>query len=212
MAEEKKHKKDPEDWKIKRHRNGDEHINNCATGYRKKGFAQIHHIVSVTCMQDATIEKTVPKNQMAFIRNCLAETEWNINEEPNNVGMPKTIAYFLRPRDRWDDWPCHQVDHNPQYTDAVSGYLYKKIWSKLIRDRKKCVFDPEKLAGKLNTASTNYRTFLSTRGQGTRHCWNNRFELEKWYVPFSMDPGEPRARKPPPEVPTVLKNLFQLVG
>jgi hypothetical protein len=228
MGDQKKHRKDPEDWNMKRQRDGDKHIKNCGTGYRFKGQSQIHHIVCVTCMQDATIVKKAKKKNMEFIRSCLKETTWNINDEPNTIGLPLTPVYYQRPNDMsWDNLPCHQVDHNPQYRDAVSNYLYEVIWSTLIRDRKKCVFDPQALAEQLDNASKEYRRFLNKRGKqmdGTRRCWNNRpdltdakgkprgEQLKRWYVPFSMDPGTPRARKAPPEdEPPSLKKLFKLL-
>ncbi|MCC6418738.1 MAG: hypothetical protein IT429_10925 [Gemmataceae bacterium] len=209
----KKHKRDPEDWKIKRQRKGNVHITNCATGYRVPLMSQIHHVVCVTCMQDGTIGKNVPTDQMEFIRKCLAMTEWDINAEPNDLGLPLKPAYYLRPNDGWDGLPCHQVDH-PQYTEDVSKYLNDNIWQPLIEARDWCSFDAATVIDELNGASDHYRAFLNERGQqrnGTRACWRNRFNYEKWYIPFSMDPGTPRARKAPPDVISAFKGLFSLV-
>jgi hypothetical protein len=216
----KTHKKDPATWKIKRHRKGMEHADNCSTGYRRWFYSQIHHIVPVTCMQDGSIEGTLEtKEQLSFIRKCLAITPWDINKGPNNVGLPIKRAYYLLKTEpakkAWDKLPCHMVDHNI-YIKEVSTKLFETIWSPLIDDRDECNIEPKSVLTQLRTASRNWRTFLRGRGsshQGTKHCWEERLNIpDTWYIPFSMAPGTPPKRQAPPDVPDKMwKAIKQLV-
>src|SRR5579871_6021082 len=98
---------------IKRNRNGREHINSCDKGYFQASskFTQIHHIVCVSSMSDATISKLVAdRGKMEFIRECLKLTNWNINDDLNTVGLPLKRAFVKKPPAEWNGWPCHQVD------------------------------------------------------------------------------------------------------
>lgn len=203
----KKHKKDPKRWKIKRNRNGREHIDNCSTGYYKTTelFMQVHHIICISCVSDSTIYDQLEENNthFKFIKNCLAETDWNINDGHNCIGLPLKRAYVdKRAPPDWDKLPCHQVDHNPYYTVKVSEDLKKKVWEPCIEEAEECKFEFKDLKKQLKKRSTAWRNFLVNRGKeekGTRYCWENRLKIQNlWYIPFSMHPGTPIPRKPPP--------------
>ena len=221
------HKRSSRKSEIKRNRNGREHINNCGEGYlASHKFTQIHHIVCVSSMSNATIASLVKdKGKMEFIRECLKLTSWNINEEPNLVGLPLKRAFVKKPAAEWDGWPCHQVDHNPAYTRGVSERLNAKVWQKVLENRKKCKdcnkecnINAESVAAKLIKESEYWMEFLTERGtdpKSTAFCWKNRLSMkDTWYIPFSMDPGDPPAREPPPELEdarTSLKNYLKEV-
>lgn len=189
----KNHKKDPDDWLIKRNRNGREHIDACKKGYYKttKKFMQVHHVLPVTNLSDGTISATMNDDEKyILIRTCLSVTEWNINAEPNCVGLPLRPAFPDRRAPKtWDGWPCHQVDH-PRYTTEVNTDLKKSVWNPISKAAKNCLFDPEELKRMLGEREETWLLELQDRGgreEGTKHCWDNREKLSTtWYIPFSM--------------------------
>ena len=79
------------------------------------------------------------------------------------------------------------------------------------------------IAGMLKMGSNRFRGLLISRGAmwgGTRHCWQNRMELEDvWYIPFSMNlMGVPLKRRPPPdfegladELQDFLNSTFEII-
>jgi hypothetical protein len=196
----KKHKKDPDSWAIKRNRNGDEHINGCTTGYRTSSvFTQIHHIVCVSSMSDGTISDYVDSDQLELIRKCLAKTNWNINAGPNTVGLPLKRAFVdkLAPQN-WGGWPCHQVDHNPHYTKGVSKRLNDQVWQNCLENAQNCDDGVKIIETQLTNESKYWLGRLS--GRATVAAWNTRHQHpDTWYIPFSMHPGIPTPRKPPPD-------------
>jgi hypothetical protein len=216
----KKHKPDPLEGVLIRQRKGNTHItNNGSKGYTKT-HSQIHHIVCITCMQDAKIADTVTnKKDLEFIRKCLKITKWDINEKPNTIGLPLTPAYYRDWSKGWDGFPCHQVDHDLYYAD-VSGILYSNVWEPLLIEREECNIDEKACATELNNVSSFFEGELKTRGKGTLHCWENRDKpaLENsWYIPFSMAIlSTPRKRKPPPDLSEAIKKkmkqLFQAIA
>jgi hypothetical protein len=214
---------------IKRSRNGREHIVNCDKGYFKASheFTEIHHMVCVSSMSDATIRKLVADSgKMEFIRECLKLTDWNINAEPNTVGLPKKPAFVKRNSSDWNGWPCHQVDHNPLYTKAVSSRLNKQVWQEVLKNRtkckdckKECNINASSVQTQLEGESDFWHDFLDTRGEeegGTAFCWKHRKSIpDVWYIPFSMDPSDaPPKRDPPPEwdgLSSTLKNYLSKI-
>lgn len=207
----KNHKKPLGKKQIKKSRNGKEHINNCSTGYPATGgfYRNVHHIVCVACVSDATISKKLQDDDSTqFIKDCLHITKWNINAKENCISLPLKRAYaYKKAPSGWDGFPCHQVDHNPHYTGAVSEDLKKKIWNPSIKKGEKCEFDPKSLQSLLEKRSDWWRTFLESRGQGgdsngvgTADSWKNRKKNpDTWYIPFSMHPDKPTRRKAPPD-------------
>lgn len=206
----KKHKKDPQSWKIKRRRNGNVHIRNCSSGYvsASKSFRQVHHVLPVTCLGDGSISAAVSDDpvKLKVIRNCLKETVWDINAAPNCISLPLKPAYHhKRAPPGWGGLPCHQVDH-PPYTKEVADDLKKKVWDPIARQAVKCADFKTSIAAALNAASDYWRGQLKGRGWrpigpagGTEHCWEHRAEAEMenlWYLPFSMA-ADPTKRSPP---------------
>src|SRR5262249_39064285 len=128
----KAHKKAAPKSLIKRNRNGREHINNCSTGYCSAShrFTQIHHIVCISSMADGTIAKKVKdRDKRKVIRECLKLTNWNINDGHNCIGLPLKRAFVdQRAPQGWGGLPCHQVEHNPAYTEGVSLRLHEQVW------------------------------------------------------------------------------------
>jgi hypothetical protein len=192
------HKKDPADWKIKRNRNGREHIENCSSGYAELyPLMQVHHILPVEVLADATIEDKLTSDEAVFVKKCLMMTDWNINASPNVVGMPVKRVYWevTAQVGEWADWPCHLVDHNPYYNDEVIKDL-SKMWRNMHGNAEECKIDGETIKGALEAKSKKWLRFLGSRAKragGVAHCWKNKETLADWYYPFSMaDPPQPR--------------------
>jgi hypothetical protein len=210
------HKRSSRKSLLRRNRNGREHINNCVEGYSNASgyFTQIHHIVCISSMSNATIfDEIQDKGQTEFVRECLKLTNWNINDEPNTVGLPLKRAFVHKSAPSgWDGWPCHQVEH-PSYTDKVSTYLNDNVWQQVLRKRKKCTqcgtecnINATSVLTELNGESKFWMSFLRNRGngsdsgqKGTAYCWANRALIPKWYIPFSMNPDGATPRKAPPD-------------
>ena len=214
----KKHKKESKRSLIKRNRNGREHIENCSTGYcTTHQYCQIHHIVCISSMADGTImDKLKSKDKMKIVRECLKLTKWNINDGHNCIGLPLKRAYVhkLAPPN-WNGLPCHQVEHNPAYTDGVSNHLYEEVWDPLTDNAEECEFEATSLLSQLKDESKYWRSFLKRRGKvkgGTKVCWERRQKLQPvWYIPFSMNPGTPVAREPPPDLEDFSGTMKQFV-
>jgi hypothetical protein len=103
------------------------------------------------------------------------------------------------------DLPCHQVEHDDYNTEQVID-ICKNVWKPLARVRKNCAVDGTSIQGQLESSSVAWRQFLTARGKecgGAAHCWRNRNEPgfdSFWYIPFSMNPGNPRKTIPPPDL------------
>jgi hypothetical protein len=210
----KKHMEDPKDWKFKRNRNGDEHINNCSDGYcSPKGdeprSLEIHHILCVHACSDATFPERITDDEVKLIYACLAITDWNINASDNNIGLPTKWAYVRYPNGNgWDGLPCHQVDHD-LYLKDVQTYVRDEIWKEIRKNKKKKAceeFTGQNIAEYFNTGSDEWKTFLKARGNlygGTKACLEYCTSGEprpginddNWHIPFSMAPNEAEARK-----------------
>ncbi len=199
------HKQDPDEWLIKRNRDSDKHIDACASGYeygRKRPdwstYSNIHHIVCISCMADGTIEEYVTDAaRFQFIKNCLAETNWNINAGPNTIGLPKKQAYVDKlASPYWGGWACHQVDH-PSYLNKVSDRLNDDIWVTCQGVAQDCKIKGQAIATQLKNESDFWRGKLS--GRDTVNKWKTKKTDPDWYKPFSMDIDTPSPRKPPPD-------------
>src|ERR1700680_968773 len=173
------HTKSRKKSKIVRHKQGNKHIKACKAakkGYYQpsKDFTQIHHIVCLSSMTNATIDGLVKdKGKMEFIRECLKLTKWNINAAINTVGLPLKRAFVKKAAAaaEWNGWPCHQVEHNPQYTKAVSQRLYDIVWYEVLLNRtkckdcqKECNINAASVEEELNGESEYWLEFLEERG------------------------------------------------
>ena len=173
---------------------------------------QSHHILCITSMgnrQGKTPKATQELNDSLYI------TDWNINDDPNMIGMPQKANYQAaygkiektRPVSAqaalWvpatnsqgtlpANIPAHNVDHNTTggYTKEVIGYLKSNVWNKFNSqgaDHKK---DAAWLANELNEAAKEHqRLLLQVRGirkGGTVPAWQNRIKDKNWAQPFSM--------------------------
>ena len=228
MAKKKKkrkHKPDPPSWLIKRNRKHPEHITNCHIGYHRdtKSFRQVHHIVCISSVSDKTILKMLQdKDKGKYIGKCLKITKWDINDGDNVVGLPLKQAFVRRSGELWNRWPCHTVDHtcNDGYLHRVNVDLKEKVWDPAIEVGEECELNGEDLAEQLKKRSRVWLGFLIKRGRangGTKYCWENRIEIYSgelvppdglpWYYPFSMHPGTPSKRKPPPRWEDFSKNF-----
>jgi hypothetical protein len=204
MASKKTHLDPPTDSLIIRERRGEEHIDNCGSGYQEKSFCNIHHIVCVSALSDGTIAGFIKDaSERKTVHLCLMITEWDINGAHNTVGMPLKQVYVDKAAPSgWNKIPCHQVDHNPYYTDAVKKRLYDQVWEPVAAAARECEFEATDLVSQLEDESDHWRKFLEDRGKklgGTAYCWEHRGKMKKtWYLPFSMHPGKPTVRLPPP--------------
>lgn len=172
-------------------------------------YCQSHHILCISCLQDPNIN-----GELGFIHKCMDITTWNINATHNCIALPTKAAYVVDESNHaWDSLPCHQVDHNPYYTDEVSSYLNRNIWSKLKKQQNGCNVSPSDIKGALEAGSDKWRGWLKARGKqegGTRFCWEHRNDTgmeDRWYVPFSMFPGRPPKRKPYPDASKLPKSV-----
>jgi hypothetical protein len=200
----KKHKKDPKSWKIKRRRKGDEHIVNCSSGYNnaRSKYKQVHHIVCVSSVADGTIAEVLDDDDDKFqlVRNCLKITAWDINAGHNCVALPLKRAFVdKRAPKGWDGWPCHQFDH-PPYTDRVSNRLNVNVWQECLSAAEQCELEPKSVLSELKAESDFWLGHLTSRGAGSAEAWRTRAANPgTWYVPFSMHPDEPEPRTAPPD-------------
>jgi hypothetical protein len=221
------HPEDPTDWLMNRQRaHTDELRESCSTGYiflhneGAAGQCEFHHIIPIEIMQDSSL----PPEKVDFARKCMALTDWNINNSENLIGLPTKLPYEAADRHlnkglemlaavldvphnifgAIPDLPCHQREHD-KYNRKLNTDFRSKIWNKLIKKRRACKMDGEKLKGQLETASGEWREFLVKRGAGppsASTCWPNRNQKsfrKIWYKPFSMA-IKPAKAEPPPDL------------
>lgn len=211
---------------------------NCSTGYiltTSAGKAalqsEFHHIICIQSIQDEHIK---PKNKLDFFHNCMALTEWDINDGSNLISLPTKYVYinsewYFKPFQllvqihyttsgyasqlaqssafgTLPDLPCHKVEHET-FRLKIIDYLIENLWEPLEDEQEDCNIEGRSIQGELESTSLQWRMFLVERGRevkGTAYCWVNRNnpELEnKWYIPFSMNPGTPAKCLPPPAPP-----------
>ena len=54
------------------------------------GQCEFHHVLPIQSLQDAKIlEDKTSKTQKDFLHKCMATTNWNINKQPNLIGLPR---------------------------------------------------------------------------------------------------------------------------
>lgn len=195
------------------------HIKNCKLGYKESGYSQIHHILCHSCLQDSAI--TAQQADKSYINRCIKITKWDINAEPNVVGLPLKSAYYKKYNQskQWNGWPCHQIDHNPNYTQAVKDWLQDKVWNTLKAKKANCDADEKCIASLLEKSRVHWKAFLEDRGGqegGTKKCWDERKSTKKdvWYIPFSMHPDDesiPKRLAPPDRWSGKMDDIFKLI-
>jgi hypothetical protein len=198
MGKAKKHDPNNEStWAFNRTKKSPDYEEACNTGFMRAAVCEIHHLMC----EHALADDHMPKGYKTYIKECLAITPWDIDNPGNLIGLPKKWAYVekvdrdatiksrttsfsaaqLAKRNRsgedaWDMLPCHQVDHNPDYTDYTIEYVKGKIWDALqnAKDNGPCMKSNPKACKKLfDDGSDKFRTHLKDRGDdngGTLHC------------------------------------------
>jgi len=70
---------------------------NCSKGYvfttetnTSKWMSEFHHALPIQTLGSAFL---VPEDEVDFFHNCMALTEWDINEEVNLIGLPTRKVY-----------------------------------------------------------------------------------------------------------------------
>ena len=198
------------------------------TGDEKRDIAagqcQFHHVLPVTSIQDGNILKGCrERGDLPFLHKCMAKTVWDVNEQPNLIGLPTKEPYAYADRlvaqqkKTWRDLrkldpmsgkdakgalpnlPCHLNDHD-KFNHAVIQKLNKDLWPNLIDKRKDCKDTGKDIRKLLMTQSRNWKTWLKKRGKGAAYSWVNREKISTWYKPLSMAPQPRRIQPPPPNV------------
>jgi hypothetical protein len=160
---------------------------------------QSHHIICISSMGSRDVTR-IKLEQGLYI------TDWNINKEPNMIGLPQKCSYgeaedatLVNPVAGAAKWatveptnlPAHNVDH-PMYTSEVTTELENKIWSKFDEAKGDHAADAEWLLKKLKKFSEDFQTLLLARATrppgGTVIAWQQRVALKmgNWEAPFSM--------------------------
>lgn len=218
MAAAKKHLELLEEKKIKRSRNHPEHITNCKDGYTPSlSFLwQAHHMLPISALN---YEKHISAqgDNLIFIENCLRLTEWNINAEPNMIGLDTKWPYKLYPfHGLPPNLPSHLIGHG-DYTKESYEYMEANVWDTLKDAREIHKLDPYAIAGQLNAASKYFEGVLRSRGMregGTIRCWRDRWDegMEAtWYMPFSMSDSPRKRHRGIPNAMPWLDKLFSAI-
>lgn len=190
------------------------------------GQCEFHHVLPISSLQDGEIACD-DAEELEFIHKCMAKTTWDINEKPNLIGLPTKRPYEQADRKAakdaattsnalkalnamagqfgaLPDLPCHLNDH-PKYTEAIISSLNSNVWPKLLDSREKCEDKGKNIRAVLQEHSRHWKSWLAdTRGKehgGAADCWVNRERKKNvWFVPLSMDPGDPCKISPPPNI------------
>jgi len=186
------------------------------------GQCEFHHVLPISSLQDGEIKKQ--GEELEFIIKCMCKTTWDINEQPNMLGLPTKEPYDAADRKAatgstvadlvalnaaigefgsLPDLPCHMNDHD-KFTTAVINKLNSTVWPQLVADRAKCKNRGKSIRKMLQDASNEWKDWLKTRGGsngGAADCWVNRETTKRpvWYIPLSMAP-KPRKSDPPPNI------------
>ncbi len=220
-----KHPPDPKYFNVQRGRTSKNHKTNCAEGYRPGGktpdkdYCQIHHVLPISSVQDASIKEWVPDEQeFRIARKSFGLTSWDVDQTDNVIGLPLKRAFVSKLAPQKDLWnlPCHIYGH-PQYTQFVKASLVVLVWDKIVMMAEECPpASNEAIQGEVEATSKYSFDWLKSRGAGTKICWKKRRYMKGWYIPFSMDPGKPAEVKPPPtmddfanDMKDALSNLFK---
>jgi hypothetical protein len=163
---------------------------------------QIHHILCEHAILDIEPDPDPSGKKLKFIEDCLCIAKWNINDEPNLIGLPLKWAY-MNPdtaATRPVNFCCHDVDHNTAdgYTNECKEWLHTNVWNILTAKKSIHDVDVEAIVEQLNKCTERFKKLLAKRGKrngGTASSYLNRLTEKKWYEPFSMA-ATPRKRSP----------------
>ena len=186
------------------------------------GQCEFHHVLPITSLQDAKIlEDKTSKAQKDFLHKCMATTNWNINKQPNLIGLPtkrpfeqadRRVAHKKKDRrlsitqilalrassgefGALPNLPCHLNDH-PDYTDEVIKDLDKNLWPDLLEEAAECEDKGKNIRSLLQGFSRDWKSWLKTRGSdhgGAADCWLNREQNRNGVVHTALD-GEGAAK------------------
>lgn len=184
------------------------------------GQCQFHHVLPVTSLSDAKIN--VKDKQKDYIHNCMVMTEWDINKQPNMIGLPTKGPYLnadkatakgetlanlmaldpaLAEFGSLPNLPCHLNDHDI-YTQEVIDELNDVLWPNIKADPKDCKDQGKDIKSLLEARSKARKKFLIKKGKsygGAAKCWINRETTKRsvWFIPMSMA-DDHRECEPPP--------------
>jgi hypothetical protein len=192
---------------------------------------QSHHLL---CISSCAKRSSTDATKTQLMEKSLFITVWNINEDPNMLGMPQKKKYMQAygaidrqalSKTKEDaafagvtpqNIPAHNVDHNTKdgYTDEVTKYLKKTIWDKFPNNGGDHTMDADWLADQLKAASREFQRRLLERGGpkrkgGTVAAWRDRFNDKDWAQPFSMAlvPNQRKAGTSPLKLGKIFKRL-----
>jgi len=58
------------------------------TSVNAAGQCEFHHVLPISSIQDAAIRGGKKDENLDFIHKCMAKTTWDINTQPNMLGLP----------------------------------------------------------------------------------------------------------------------------
>lgn len=141
---------------------------------------QSHHILSLICI--ANRNNALADGDASYLEKCLWITEWNVNKEPNMIGLPQNawfrIAYGASPPNyKPVNIPSHNTGHHAYLRD-VEAWLQAYVWNNYNKTEAKGHDAPVvNLKEALDSASENWRAKLKAyglRNGGTVWSWENR--------------------------------------
>jgi hypothetical protein len=193
------------------------------------GQSAFHHVLAVSSLQDGNIQPAdklefyhdcmklttwdindgpnlmgLPLKEVyeSADRNPLSSTLSLIHD--NLPGMANADAQ-LGNFGSIPDLPCHQNEHDDYNVEQVKD-LIDHIWEPLAEVQQDCAVKGKNILEELQKATVAWRQFLIGRGKecgGAAHCWRNRNQPGYdafWFIPFSMNPVNPRKAIPPPDL------------
>src|SRR5438105_2710684 len=154
----------------------------------KKGFVggdpgphwQSHHLVCIMALAERETENQAHAD---YLELRLWMTDWNINEEPNMIGLP-TRAWYRREYDAGNfksknNIPSHNNDHGA-YLNEVKDYLTSAVWANLDPSEKDHAKGAKELRQALRDASDFFQEQLldvrGIRNGGTVSSWKTRLD------------------------------------
>jgi hypothetical protein len=171
---------------------------------------EIHHILCEHAVTDINLDGDSDGSKFKLIVASLCLIEWDINAQPNLVGLPLKQAY----RDLYasnaavdspKDTPCHNVDHNTGdgYTNECKQWLHENVWNTVVDKSKTHELNGEAIKAGLEKCTSTFKRWLVKRGKrndekGTKWSFDHRFDADQkdtWYHPFSMG-KDPSPRSP----------------
>jgi hypothetical protein len=207
------------------------------------GQCEFHHVLPISSLQDGVILPKMKKREVLdFVHKCMALTKWDINEQPNLLGLPTKKPYLradklvaeqghtadqllgMNPQagafGALPDLPCHMNDHD-KFTQAVINNLNTALWPELIEGSDLCKDPGKDIRALLESRSNQWKNWLKKRGEGAADSWVNREQKKNvWYIPLSMAPAPTKTDPPPniyklgkrPKIRQWLETIFSWAG